>query len=315
MKPPRLRDGDLVGLIGPSGVADDALLQRCVTNLESFGLRVKPGKHLRAAWGGYAGTIGQRVEDLHAMFADREVRAVWVARGGSGAGALLPHLDYELVRRNAKIFVGYSDLTALHLAFLARAGLVSFHGPVSSSRFSDFSATFLRTVLMEGGAGRELLVAEANEAEAVEPGQPPFAAIRPGVATGALVGGNLSVVASLVGTPYMPATRGGLVFLEDVGEAPYRIDRMLTQLAQAGITRHAAGVALGVFRKCVPPDNEPSLSLAEVVRTQMEALPGPSAYGLSIGHIPRQVTLPLGIRARFDAGARTITLLEPAVAA
>jgi len=290
------------------------MLQRCVANLEGLGLRVKPGKHLRAAWGGYAGTIAQRVEDLHAMFADREVRGIWVARGGSGANALLPHLDYGLVRRNPKVFVGYSDLTALHLAFLAKARLVSFHGPVSSSRFSDFSATFLRAVLMEGGAGRELLVAEANEADATEPGQPPFAAIRPGVATGRLLGGNLSVVASLVGTPYMPAARDALVFLEDVGEAPYRIDRMLTQLAQAGITSQAAGVALGVFRKCVPPDDEPSLTLAEVIRTQMEALPGPSAYGLSIGHIPRQITLPLGIRARFDATARTITLLESAVA-
>ena len=275
---------------------------------------MKPAPHLRAAHGGYAGTVQQRAADLHAMFADREVRAIWAARGGSGAGALLPHLDYALIRRHPKILVGYSDLTAVHLALLARAGVVSFHGPVASSRFSDFSAAFLRAVLMEGGAGRELLVAEANEAEATEPGQPPFGAITPGVATGPLVGGNLSTLASLVGTPYLPDARGAIAFLEDVGEAPYRVDRLLTQLAQAGVTSRAAAVAFGVFRKCVPPDDEPSLTLAEVVREQAAALRVPSAYGLSIGHIPRQVTLPLGIRARFDAAARTITLLESAVA-
>jgi len=294
-------------------VADDALLQRCVANLEAFGLRVKPARHLRAAHGGYAGSIAERVADLHEMFLDREVRALWVARGGSGATGLLPHLDYALIRAHPKILVGYSDLTALHLGLLSQAGLVTFHGPVASSRFSDFSAMYLRAVLMEGGAGKELLVAEENEREATEPGQPPFAAIHAGVATGPLVGGNLTTVAALAGTPYMPSTRGGVVFLEDVAEAPYRVDRLLTQLAQAGVTTHAAAIALGVFRKCVPPDAEPSLSLEQVIREQMASLRVPSAYGLSIGHIPRQVTLPLGIRARFDAAARTLTLLEPAV--
>lgn len=314
VKPPRLREGDLVGLVAPGGVASDALLQRCVANLEGFGLRVKPGRNLRAAHGGYAGTVEQRLADLHAMFADREVRAIWSARGGSGTSGLLPRLDYALLRANAKIFVGYSDMTALHLALLARAGIVSFHGPVSSSRFSDFSATFLRAVLMEARPRLELLPSAENDAQAADPGQPAFGAMREGVAEGPLVGGNLSMVSALAGTPYMPSPAGAVLFLEDVGEAPYRIDRMLVQLAQAGITTRASGIAFGFFRDCVPPDDEPSLTLAQVLEEHVAALRVPAAYGLAIGHIPRQVTVPVGIRARFDAAARTLTLLEPAVA-
>ena len=276
-------------------------------------MRVKPAAHLRAAYGGYAGSVGERVADLHAMFEDREVRAIWAARGGSGAAALLLHIDYGLVRRHPKILVGYSDITALHLALLAHARLVTFHGPVASSRFSDFSATYLQAVLMDGSAPRELLVSTENDAEVREVGHPSLGAVREGHAEGPLLGGNLSTLCALVGTPHLPDTRGAVLFLEDVSEAPYRVDRMLTQLAQAGISTRAAAVALGIFRKCVPSDDEPSLTLAEVVRSQLDALKPPSAYGLSIGHIPRQVTIPVGVRARFDAGTRTLTLLEPAV--
>lgn len=312
-KPPRLRDGDLVGLVSPGGVTTDALLQRCVANLEAFGLRVKLGRNVRAAHGGYAGTVKERVDDLHAMFADREVRAVWAARGGSGTSGILPHLDYALLRANAKIVVGYSDMTALHLALLARAGVVCFHGPVASSRFPDFSATFLRSVLMDPRPAVELLPSAQDDAEPREAGHPAPGALREGVAEGPLVGGNLSMVSALVGTPFMPRTGGAVVFLEDVQEAPYRIDRMLTQLAQAGITSRASALAFGYFRKCVPRDEDASLSLAQVLDDQVAALRKPAAFGVAFGHIPRQVTIPLGVRARFDAAARTITLLEPAV--
>jgi muramoyltetrapeptide carboxypeptidase len=313
-KPPRLRDGDLVGLVSPGGVTDDALLQRCVANLEGFGLRVKLGRNVRAAHGGYAGTVAQRAEDLHAMFADREVRAVWAARGGSGTSGLLPHLDYGLLRANPKIVVGYSDMTALHLALLARAGLVSFHGPVASSRFSDFSATFLRAVLMDPRPRLELLPSAEDDAEPREAGHPAPGPLRAGVAEGPLLGGNLSMVAALAGTPYLPPAAGAIVFLEDVQESPYRIDRMLTQLAQAGVTSRASGIAFGYFRKCVSSDDSPQLTLAQFLAEQVAALGKPAAFGLALGHIPRQVTIPLGIRARFDAGTRVITLLEPAVA-
>jgi muramoyltetrapeptide carboxypeptidase len=312
VKPRRLKQGDLVGVVAPSGVADDAILERDVRNLESLGLRVKMGANVRAVHGGYAGTVQQRLEDLHGMLRDREVAALWAARGGSGCAALLPHIDYALARRSRKVVVGYSDLTALHLALLRHAGLVTFHGPVAST-ITEYSAARLREVLMEPTPTLTFTLAPENLAKAAE--NPEYAprTYRAGRAEGRLVGGNLSVLSSLIGTPYAAVTKGRLLFLEEVGEAPYRVDRMLTQLAQAGELNGTAAVVLGVFRKCTPPDDEPSLTLQQVLESHLTALRVPAAYGYSFGHIPQQYTLPLGVRARLDTEARTLTLLEPAV--
>jgi muramoyltetrapeptide carboxypeptidase len=300
-------------VVAPSGVLDDDQAERLVRNLEAFGLRVKMAPNVRASHGGYAGTVAQRVDDLHAMFRDREVEAIWCARGGSGCTALLPRLDYALIRRSPKILVGYSDVTALHLALLRRAGLVSFHGPVATSTFSDYSAANLRAVLMEPAPRRTFEGAEENFARALE--EPQFEP-RPyveGVAAGRLVGGNLSVVAAMAGTPYGLVGGPDLLFLEEVAEAPYRIDRMLTQLRQAGILGTATGTMLGVFQRCESTDGEPSLTLQEVLREHFAQGSRPSGYGYSFGHIAHQITLPVGIRAELDTRAQTITLLEPAV--
>lgn len=312
-KPRRLRQGDLVGLVSPGGVLPDGGIEKRVANLESLGFKVRLGDHIRASYGGYAGTTQQRVADLHAMFRDPEVRAVWAARGGSGCLQLLPHLDYTLVRRNPKILIGYSDITALHLALYRRAGLVTFHGPTAGSTFTDFSVASMRAVLMEPRP--QTVFALADEHLRKAQAQPQFAprTFRPGVAEGRLLGGNLSVLCAMLGTPFLPPAAGSLLFLEEIGEAPYRIDRMLTQLALSGVLTKAAGVLLGVFQKCEPTDGEPSLSLAETLAGQLEALRVPSAYGYSFGHVPHIYTLPVGIRARLDTAARTVTLLEPAV--
>lgn len=302
-----------MGVVAPGGVLDDMLAERLVRNLEAFGMRVKMAPNARAAHGGYAGTVAQRVQDLHAMFRDREVEAIWCARGGSGCTALLPHLDYALFRRSPKILVGYSDVTALHLALLRRSRLVSFHGPVATSTFSEYSAANLRAVLMEPQPRRTFEGAEENFARRV--GEPQFEprTYVEGVASGRLVGGNLSVVAAMVGTPYGLTAAPGLLFLEEVGEAPYRIDRMLTQLRQAGILGAAAGTMLGVFQRCEPTDGEPSLTLQEVLSGHFAGGKKPAGYGYSFGHIAHQITLPVGIRAQLDTRARTLTLLEPAV--
>jgi muramoyltetrapeptide carboxypeptidase len=313
VKPPRLKPGALVGVVAPSGVLDDSQAERLVRNLENFGVRVKMAANVRASHGGYAGTVAERVDDLHAMFRDREVEAIWCARGGSGCTALLPRLDYELLRRNPKILVGYSDVTALHLGLLRRAGLVSFHGPVATSTFSDYSAANLRAVLMEAEPTRKFEVAEPNFARAMDEPQYESRTYVEGVATGRLAGGNLSVVAAMVGTPYGLTAAPDLLFLEEVGEAPYRIDRMLTQLRQAGILGAAAGTMLGVFQRCESTDGEPSLTLQEVLQEHFAHGSRPAGYGYSFGHIAHQVTLPVGIRARMDTRAQTLTLLEPAV--
>ena len=313
IKPPRLRAGALIGLVAPSGVENDAGIEAGVRNLESLGFKVKLGKNIRAVRGGYAGTVAERVEDLHAMFHDREVQAIWAARGGSGASALLPHLDYALMRRIPKILIGYSDITALHLAIHRRAGLVTFHGPVASSTFNDYTVNHMLSVLMEPQREYAIHQSIENERKAVE--QPQFAmrTIRAGVARGRLVGGNLSLVAALAGTPYAADIRGGLLFLEEVDEEPYRVDRMLTQLQQNHPFGSVAGAMLGVFQKGAAKGGNRQLTMGEVLDDNFAALKIPSVYGYSFGHIPHQMTLPVGVRAELNTAEQTLTLLESAV--
>ncbi|MEO8102106.1 MAG: LD-carboxypeptidase [Betaproteobacteria bacterium] len=322
VKPRVLGEGAVVGLIAPGGIVDDAIIDTCVRNLSSMGFKVRLGRNIRAAHGGYAGTVAQRLEDLHHMFLDREVKAIWAARGGSGCAALLPHIQYSLIRAHPKILIGYSDVTALLLALYRKAGLVTFHGPVAWSRFSDYSVSQMRAVLMVPRAETEIHMSVENSRRAVTKSEYALRTLRAGVAEGRLVGGSLSVLNALIGTPYAADLWGSLVFLEDVGEVPYRLDRMLTQLQQSiggkgqsdGL-RHAAGVMLGVFSDARPRDAEPSLTLEEVVNEQLGGLPVPAVYGYSFGHIREQFTLPIGVRARLDTDKQTLTLLEPAVTA
>ena len=313
LKPPALKRGDLVALFNPSGFADDALIQRSTVNLEKLGFRVMQSAHIRASRGNTAGTIGQRLTDLHALFENREVRALWAARGGSGTAQLLPYVDYGLVARNPKIVIGYSDLTSLLLALYAKTGLVTFHGPVGSSGFTPFTLAHLEAVLIEGRAPFEMTTADEHIRRAID--EPNFAqrVLKSGSADGTLIGGNLSVLTSLIGTPFWPATRGSLLFLEEISEAPYRVERMLTQLAQAGVLDRATAVMLGVFVKGDTRSGEESLSLNQALDDHFSARTIPSTYGLSFGHIASQWVLPIGVRARFDADAKSLTLLESAV--
>jgi muramoyltetrapeptide carboxypeptidase len=314
VKPARLRDGDWAALVAPGGAMEDEHIEKSVRNLESLGLRVKLGANVRLRRGNYAGFPAQQADDLHAMFRDREVKAIWAGRGGSGGSALLPLIDYRLIRANPKIVVGFSDVTALHLAILRGAGLVTFHGPAAISTWSDYSREHLVAAVMEPRPSHTIEAAAENRRNAAS--QPEFAerVLRPGTAVGPLVGGNLAVLTALVGTPYAAQMRGRIVFLEEINEAPYRVNRMLTQLVQSGDLRVAAAVMLGVFIKCGPPPGEASLTLEETLVDLIEPLRVPAAYGFSFGHIAHHFTIPLGIRARVDSAERTLTWLEPAVA-
>ncbi len=313
IKPARLKRGDLVGLIAPSGATDAAFVEQRVKNLEAFGLKVKVSRNILATRGNTAGTVAARVADLHDMFVDREVKAIWAVRGGSGASQLLPAIDYGLIRRHPKILVGYSDITALHLALLRRAGLVTFHGPVASASFTDYTSAQLESVLMTAQPSLTIKMAAENAQRALEAPQFGIRVMSPGVAVGRLVGGNLSVMSALIGTPYAADLNGSLLFLEEVGEAPYRIDRMLTQLAQGGGLKKAAGAMLGVFQKCVVPEGEASLTLAETLDDHFAAAKMPSVYGFSFGHIADQFTIPVGVMARLDTANANLTLLESPV--
>ncbi len=317
IKLPRLKAGDLVGLIAPSGVVDDAVIEKSVKNLESFGMRVKVSANIRAVRGGYAGTVEQRAQDFHAMFLDQDVKAIWAARGGSGCIQLLPKIDFSLLRKHPKILIGYSDVTALLLAIYQRAGLITFHGPVASSTFSDYSMAELSAALMEPQSRRVISMPADNNAENNQRAllEPQFLrrTMREGVATGRLLGGNLSMLSALIGTPYGVDFSGSLLFLEEISEAPYRVDRMLTQLSQSGGLKNVAGAMLGVFQKCSAPEGEASLTLAEVVDDHFATLAVPSVYGYSFGHIAQQFTIPVGLRARLDTANASLTLLESPV--
>lgn len=315
IKASRLKPGDTVGLITPSGHVDQEKIDKCVANLQSLDLKVRLGKNIRALRGNFAGTAQQRLEDFHDMFADPQVKGIWAAHGGSGAIGLLASLDYDLIRRNPKVFVGYSDITALHLAILRHSGLVTFHGPVASSTFSEYSVSHLRAMLMTPRPEYVIPMAAENRLKAADFPQFAIRTLRSGVAEGTLVGGNLSLLAALAGTPYAADFKRAIVFLEDISEAPYRIDRMLAQLELSQGFGQAAAVMLGVFDKCGPPDNEPSLSLDETIDDHLANSSIPAVYGYSFGHIAHQFTLPMGLRARLDTDKQTLTLLESAVTA
>ncbi|WP_116127498.1 LD-carboxypeptidase [Lewinella sp. IMCC34183] len=296
--PARLHRGDTVGLITPASYIDDSSLQRAVTQLEGLGLVVKPGRYLRAERGFLAGTDEERLGDLHAMFGDRQVNAVWCARGGYGSARLLPALNLGIIRRHPKIFIGYSDITALLNVITRDTGLETYHGPVGSSELTDYTERYLRNALFAGESWQPIVrPADAPEGYIIHPGE----------ASGALWGGNLSLLAAMVGTGYSPPVAGNLLFIEEVGEKPYRIDRMLTQLRQAWKLETAAGIVLGTFADCEADANDRSLTLRETLTDRLGDLGIPVAYGMPIGHIKNMCTLPVGGRMRFSAIDYTLT--------
>ena len=311
-KPARLRPGATVGLIAPGSPIADEKYAKTLASVAALGFRIKEGQYTRATRGYLAGTDEQRLSDLHAAFTDPEVEAVWCIRGGYGGTRLLPRLDYDLIRRHPKPFIGYSDITALHLAIYERTGLVCFHGPVAASDFPDDTLQYFRDVVVEPVAGHFIALPAVDELLPAGEEFRPFV-ITAGRAEGLLTGGNLSLLAAMAGTPYQPSFKGKIVFIEDIGEQPYRIDRMLYQLAQATDLSEAAGVVMGVFTDCKPKGSAPSLTLVETLTDFFAQWKMPAAYGFPFGHVLHQATLPYGIMAELDTEKGRLTLLETAV--
>ncbi len=315
IRPKVLRAGDMVGVIAPgTAVPDPDRLALVEPTLKYFGLRAKLGRYVGQGSGYVSRTVNERLDDLHAMFRDPEVQAVFCIRGGYGSMQLLDRIDYELIRRHPKVFIGYSDITALHLAINARAGLVTFHGPIVLSSFTDYTQQSFRQALFDTKpAGKLTNPPERNPLRPTHP----LRTIRAGTATGPLVGGNLSLVTALMGTPYEIETRGRILFLEDTGEEPYRIDRMLTQLRLAGKLAQAAGIVFGECNDCGPRDYQPSFawdsSLGEVLDNLLGTARVPAFTGLTIGHTADQLTLPLGVSATLNADEKTLELKEAGV--
>lgn len=309
LKPRRLRRGDVIGLVAPASPPRDRnRIEGGVRYLERMGYRVKLGRHIEARFGYLAGRDEERAADLNAMLRDPEVRAIFALRGGYGTPRLLPHVDYGAFRRDPKILVGYSDITALQLAVFRRAGVVTFSGPMPGADFwqkpDPFTEEqFWRMVTSTRPIGR--LPKGPGEALIVRRG---------GRVEGFLLGGNLALLTSNLGTRYSPAYRGSLLVLEDVGEHLHRVDRMFAQLRNAGVLRDVAGLVVGHFTECRPvAPAEPHLSLGEILAQVAEWVDGPMVEGLSYGHIPRKLTLPWGVSARLDAVRGRLDILEGAV--
>ena len=315
--PKALKKGDTVALISPASPGHEPdgndLAVEIVTSL-GYKPRVMPnaGKFTRYL----AGTDAERAADLNAAFADPSVDAVWCLRGGYGTPRILPLLDYETIRKHPKVFIGYSDITGTLNAINRLTGLVTFHGPNGGDVQSDYTLDqFRRVVANPQAAGRI--------AEPPPPGKPPregwvdrenrLYRLAPGKAKGRLVGGNISVFSTLIGTPFEPELKGRILFLEEVGEDPYRIDRWLTQFLLTGKLSGLAGVALGKFSKCNSEDSYGTWTWEEVCKDRFGGLGIPVLARLVFGHVTDKATLPLGVMAELDADAGTLTLLEAAV--
>lgn len=308
--PKALNKGDTVGLIASSAaVADLEDLVIAKEVLQAMGFKVKSGRFYNERRGHLAGRDEDRAADLNAMFADSEVKAIICARGGSGAARILPLLDYAMIRRNPKPLLGYSDITALHNALLAKAGLVSFHGPNGIGSWNAFNVDQFERVFFQ----RELLTYQNEQDPKGElvVRENRTRVITSGKAQGQLIGGNLTVLTALAGTPYLPDFQDKILFLEDIEEQPYRIDRMMSTLQLMGALDKIKGFIFGDCNRCSPGNGWGSLTLDEIFADFIKPLGIPAYRGAMIGHIPKQFIVPVGAKVEMDADNGTFKLLEP----
>jgi len=310
-KPKRLRPGGVIGVFAPSSpAANDEKVERGIRYLEGIGFRVEVGKSVYKRYGYLAGKDQARADDIHSFFRNRNISALIATRGGYGIHRILSRLDYSLIKNHPKIVVGYSDLTAMHCAFLSQANLVSFSGPMVASAMSDGSLSGSREeefwqMLMSDKPVDPICPTNKNIVEKN---------IRiKGSIAGNIIGGNLSLLTALVGTPYLPSFRNAFLLLEDIGERPYRIDRMLQQLKLGGVLSNLGAVLLGNFRDCEPEHGKPSLTLPEIFRDTFSSLSYPILSGFHYGHIPDSLSFPFGVKARLHPSKKRMEFLEAGV--
>jgi muramoyltetrapeptide carboxypeptidase len=279
--------------------------------MAALGLRSVFGDHLFDRYGYLAGRDEDRAADINSLFANPEVSAVLALRGGWGCNRLLPLLDYEMIRKNPKILMGMSDITGLLVAINAKTGLVNFYGPTGGSSWNEFTTDNARRVLFDGEA--ITMRNKVGTADRLVQVDNRVLTITGGTARGPLLGGNLTVLTAMMGSDYLPDFEGSILFVEDLNEEIYRVDRMLTQLGLAGVLGKVAGFVFGDCKNCDPGSGFGSLTLQEVLADHIGPLGVPAWYGSMIGHIADKFTVPLGVEAEIDADAGTIRLLEPAV--
>lgn len=301
IKPRRLKLGDTIGLISPASILpEEDAYDEIIKTIAGLGFRVKIGSYARNRYGNLAGRDEERADDLNRMFADPTVDAIIPFRGGWGSNRILDMIDFDTIRNNPKPLIGFSDITSLLLAIYAKTGLVTFHGPVGKSEWNEFTKSSFERVLM---SGRAATLENPFDAEVS------VQTITGGQARGKLLGGNLTVLTSMLGSDYLPEWDNSILFLEDIGEDVYRIDRMLTQLKLNGILAKISGFIFGRCTNCNRGNNY-SLKLEQVLKDHIQVLGTPSFYGSMIGHIDNMFTLPIGISSEMDAVSGSIKLLE-----
>lgn len=304
IRPERLRQGDMVGIPAPAGPVKKLELERGVQFFKQMGLRVTFGKYVEQTCGYLAGSDENRLADLHMMFANPDVKAIFCARGGYGTARLAAKLDMDCIKQNPKIFWGYSDITYLHTMIRQTAGLATFHGPMVASdianpKFDPLSANMFDQLF----SPTKLCYSESVS---------PLHTLVSGEATGELIGGNLSLLVSTLGTPNEIETFGKIILLEDIGEEVYRVDAMLNQLRMAGKLENLAGVVIGDFALSEPRDGKQSFSLLDVFQQYLGSLNCPVVSGFKIGHCLPHFAIPLGVKATLSTKKKTL-VLDPGV--
>lgn len=310
--PPALQPGSRIGVVAPASGVSRWDIRDGVEALKSFGCKVELGKTISSVKRFLSISDEARAADFMEFVARDDIDAIVCARGGYGVMRILPLLDYEMIRAKPKIVVGYSDITALVNAIYVCSGVVAYHGPVVYSTFDPYTKEYFhKTLFRPEPVGR---IKDSNEFNSHRFSNRRLVTLAGGKAQGRLVGGNLTLVASTLGTPYEVQCKDAILFFEDVSEEPYKIDRMLTQLWLAGKLQECSGIAMGRFRKCDVSTNPyfPH-SLEEVLRTRLEPLGVPIVYGLPIGHVKSKMTVPVGTMAELDADEGRLSLIEASV--
>ena len=316
IKPDRLNKGDTIGLIAPGWLITKKQLQVSIDQILKLGFVPVYTERILGKNGYFSGTDEQRATDLNEMFLNPQVKGIICANGGYGCTRILNLIDYQAIKENPKIIMGYSDVTALINAIHQKTNLISFHGPISRTLKSDYSVS--QFVKLVRTPKKKLIIQSYPKylEKSVEKTEYKRYTITSGKAKGLLVGGNLTIITSMIGTEYQLDFTDKIVFIEDIGEEPYRIDRMLTQLIETGELQKASGIVFGVLRACEKTEKSKapnSFNLQEVIEERIKPLNIPAVYGLSFGHLSNNFTIPIGILAKLDANKMTIELLEKAV--
>jgi len=308
--PKRLKQGDTIGLVTPSGVITQKQLDETILKVEKLGYKTAYNNSVLSQYGYFAGTDKERADELMEMFSNEKIDAILCVRGGYGAIRVLDLLDYEQIKANPKILIGYSDITGFLSAIYENCGLVCFHGPVGISSFNDYTISSFEDILLR--PQNKYKYPYEREKDSEENPEFDFYTITGGKASGELIGGNMSVLVSMIGSKYETNFENKIVYLEEIDEKTYKVDRMLTQLIQATNINKAAGIVLGIFKGCDAGD-EPRFKLKQAIDLAVKPLKIPTVYGFPFGHVATKMTIPTGVEAKLNADKKTLKLTEKAV--